>query len=89
MSSSKLHSSQTIDISHNAQVTNIEKSFVKVNDNFDLSKLECPGKPHLKAIDSFEIYPDAEIWANAYDLFKFSERPGERPIDVGIENSVV
>ena len=28
------------------------------------------------------MLPDAEIWANAYDLFRFSERPGERPVDM-------
>ena len=39
-------------------------------------------KPHLTAVDSYEVLPDADIWANAYDLFRFSERPGERPAEV-------
>ena len=78
----KLTPSQTVDISHEAQISAIERSFNRTNDEFDLSKLGCPGKPHLKAVDSLEILPDIDIWANAYDLFKFSERPGDRPIDV-------
>lgn len=28
------------------------------------------------------MFPDSEIWANQYDLFKFSERPGDHPPDV-------
>jgi RNA polymerase II-associated factor 1 len=30
------------------------------------------------------VLPDAEIWPNQYDLFRFSERPGERPVDVRV-----
>lgn len=78
----KINPAASVDISTEAQISNIEKSFNKVNEDFDLSKLECPGKPHLKALDSWEVFPDTEIWANAYDLFKFSERPGDRPIEV-------
>lgn len=33
-------------------------------------------------MDSYEIFPDSDTWANAYDLFRFSERPGERPVEV-------
>ncbi|KAH9166032.1 RNA polymerase II-associated [Lactarius sanguifluus] len=29
-------------------------------------------------IATYEVLPDADVWANAYDLFRFSERPGER-----------
>jgi len=28
------------------------------------------------------VLPDADVWPNQYDLFRFSERPGERPVDV-------
>jgi RNA polymerase II-associated factor 1 len=28
------------------------------------------------------VLPDADVWANAYDLFRFSERPGERGPEV-------
>jgi RNA polymerase II-associated factor 1 len=76
---------QHIDISRPAQLRDIEASFAACNDpsQFDLSALRHPNKPNVTAIESYEIYPDADIWANAYDLFRFSERPGERPVDVG------
>jgi len=70
-----------VDISRPAQIRDIEASF-SVAENFDLSSLKHPNKPNVTAVDSYEIFPDAEIWANAYDLFRFSERPGERPTDV-------
>lgn len=74
----------TVDISPEAQIANIEKSFAKLNNDFDLSKVKHPTKPNLKPIDSWEIFPDPDVWANAYDVFKFSERPGERPLDVSV-----
>lgn len=70
-----------VDISRSAQIRDIEASFA-VTDSFDLGALKHPNKPGVTAVDSYEIFPDAEIWANAYDLFRFSERPGERPSDV-------
>ncbi|KAH0835703.1 RNA polymerase II-associated [Lanmaoa asiatica] len=75
---------QHIDVSHSAQLRDIEASFTACNDpsQFDLSTLRHPNKQGITAVESFEIYPDADIWANAYDLFRFSERPGEKPIDV-------
>lgn len=72
-----------VDISRSAQIRDIEASFA-VTDSFDLGALKHPNKPGVTAVDSYEIFPDAEIWANAYDLFRFSERPGERPSDVRI-----
>lgn len=59
----------------------IDASFAAVA-NSDLASLRHPTKPELTAVEEFEIFPDAEIWANAYDLFRFSERPGDRPVDV-------
>ncbi|KAI0070806.1 hypothetical protein K474DRAFT_1687312 [Panus rudis PR-1116 ss-1] len=70
-----------IDVSRSAQIRDIESSFA-ATENFDLASLRHPNKPNVTAVDSYEILPDAEIWANAYDLFRFSERPGERPVDV-------
>ena len=72
-----------IDVSRSAQLQTIEASFA-ATENFDLSSLKHPNKPGVIALDSYEIFPDAELWANAYDLFRFSERPGERPPDVRI-----
>ncbi|KZT07427.1 uncharacterized protein LAESUDRAFT_724896 [Laetiporus sulphureus 93-53] len=70
-----------VDISRSAQIRDIESSFTATED-FDLTTLKHPNKPDVTAVESYEIFPDADIWANAYDLFRFSERPGERPPDV-------
>ncbi|OCH87800.1 hypothetical protein OBBRIDRAFT_813951 [Obba rivulosa] len=70
-----------IDISRSAQIRDIEASFAAL-ENADLESLKHPNKPGVVAVDSYEVLPDAEIWANAYDLFRFSERPGDRPPDV-------
>lgn len=74
-----------IDVSRSAQIRNIESSFVAATDNFDLSSIKHPNKANVTAVESYEVLPDANIWANAYDLFRFSERPGDkpRPPDVG------
>jgi RNA polymerase II-associated factor 1 len=53
----------------------------KVEAEFDLSAMRHPNKPDVTAVDSYEVFPDADIWANAYDLFRFSERPGERSVE--------
>ena len=71
----------TIDVSREAQLRDIEASFAAV-ENSELSALRHPTRPELTAVEAFEIFPDADIWANAYDLFRFSERPGDRPPDV-------
>lgn len=71
-----------IDISRTAQLRDIETSFVASNDDFDLSALKHPNKPDVTAVESYPILPDAQIWPNQYDLFRFSERPGDRPVDV-------
>lgn len=71
-------------MSRSAQLRDIEASFAACNDpsQFDLSTLRHPNKQGVTAVESFEIFPDADIWANAYDLFRFNERPGDRPTDV-------
>ncbi|KAI0832072.1 RNA polymerase II-associated [Trametes gibbosa] len=71
----------TIDVSRDAQLRDIDASFAAIAKS-ELSALRHPTKPELTAVEEFEIFPDAEIWANAYDLFRFSERPGDRPLDV-------
>ena len=78
----------TIDVSHAAQINDIEASF-KALENFDLSTLKHPNKRNVTAVESYEVLPDADIWANAYDLFRFSERPGDRarPIEVSQRSS--
>ncbi|KAF8586321.1 hypothetical protein K439DRAFT_1387233 [Ramaria rubella] len=71
----------SIDVSRAAQIRDIEASFPSTGEPFDLASLKHPSKPGLTAVESYDILPDSEIWANAYDLFKFSERPGERSND--------
>ncbi|EKM50180.1 uncharacterized protein PHACADRAFT_264766 [Phanerochaete carnosa HHB-10118-sp] len=68
-----------IDVSRSARIRDIEASFASASDGFDLSMLKHPNKPNVTAVDSYEVLPDANIWANAYDLFRFSERPGDKP----------
>ena len=72
-----------VDISRSAQIRDIEASFDACATNFDLSSLKNTNKPNVTPVASYEIFPNVEIWANTYDLFRFSERPGERPPDVG------
>lgn len=74
--------SAPIDISRGAQLRAIDASFAAANDNFDMSALRHPNNPDITAVESYPILPDAEVWPNQYDLFRFSERPGDRPKDV-------
>ncbi|CAK5269161.1 unnamed protein product [Mycena citricolor] len=71
-----------IDVSPEAQLRTIEASFAAANNQFNLESLVHPNKPGVRAVASYEVLPDDDIWANQYDLFRFSERPGERPSDV-------
>lgn len=43
-----------------------------------LSDLKHPTKPHLQAVESFDILPDEDLWANQYALFRFADNPNER-----------
>ena len=72
----------SIDVSRDAQLRDIEASFQACNENFTLKSLQHPNKPEVTAKDSYPVLPDVDIWANQYDLFRFSERPGERPVNV-------
>ncbi|KAF8967736.1 RNA polymerase II-associated protein [Flammula alnicola] len=74
--------SAPIDVSRTAQLRDIEASFAACNKNFSLESLQHPNKPNVTAVESYPILPDADIWANQYDLFRFSERPGDRPIEI-------
>ncbi|KAG6856220.1 hypothetical protein H0H87_006371 [Tephrocybe sp. NHM501043] len=71
-----------IDISRTAQLRDIDASFFECNDHFSLDTIQHPNKPGVTAVESYEILPDADLWSNQYDLFRFSERPGERAVDV-------
>ncbi|KAI9434545.1 RNA polymerase II-associated [Russula earlei] len=71
-------SSEVVDISREAQLASIESSFAAARGADQLGALRHPTKPRLRALATYEVLPDADVWANAYDLFRFSERPGER-----------
>ncbi|KAM5537103.1 hypothetical protein V8D89_009249 [Ganoderma adspersum] len=77
----KQNNDVAIDVSHEAQLRDIDASFAAIESS-ELSALRHPIRPELTAVEAFEIFPDADIWANAYDLFRFSERPGDRPPDI-------
>ena len=77
-----------IDVSRAAQLRDIDTSFSAIESS-DLSALRHPTRPELVAVDAFEVLPDADIWANAYDLFRFQERPGDRPVEVRTSGSVL
>ncbi len=72
----------TVDISREAQLASIENSFAAAHSSEQLGSLRHPTKPRLRAAATYEVLPDADVWANAYDLFRFSERPGERGPEV-------
>lgn len=84
MSKRKNLAESSIDISRSAQIRDIEASFDACATNFDLGSLKHPIKSSVTAVGSYEIFPNVEIWANTYDLFRFSERPGERASDVRV-----
>ncbi|KAH9990926.1 RNA polymerase II-associated [Russula vinacea] len=69
---------EVVDISREAQLASIENSFAAARSAEQLGALRHPTKPRLRAVATYEVLPDADVWANAYDLFRFSERPGER-----------
>lgn len=73
-----------MDISREAQLLSIGKSFAAASSAEQLSALQHPTKPRLRAVATYEVLPDADVWANAYDLFRFSERPGERGPEVSL-----
>ena len=67
---------------HDAQLAFNDSSFAAARASNELGALRHPAKPRLRAVSMYEVLPDADMWANAYDLFRFSERPGERGPEV-------
>ncbi|GJN90224.1 hypothetical protein Rhopal_003223-T1 [Rhodotorula paludigena] len=43
-----------------------------------LSELRHPTKKHLTAVESFDLLPDADLWANEFDLVRFGEDPSSQ-----------
>ncbi len=64
-----------IDTSTDAMVERIKATFDKVQKQ-PLSSLRHPTKPHLRAIRSWEVLPDAETWATNFHIVRFQDWPG-------------
>lgn len=64
-----------------AQLFSIEQTFAA---STDISGLKHPNKKDVEAVEVYDFLPDSDLWPNTYDLIRFSERPGERPLDVCI-----
>lgn len=43
-----------------------------------LSDVKHPTKPHLQAVESFDILPNEDLWGNQYSIFRFADNPHER-----------
>ncbi|PVG01919.1 Paf1-domain-containing protein, partial [Serendipita vermifera] len=70
-----------VDISREAQIRDVEATFPPTYHGIDISKLKHPTQPQRKAVEFFELLPDPETFATPCDIFRFPERPGERPLD--------
>lgn len=91
MATRALEEEVTVDASLPAQIAVIEKSFAALpplNTVTHPTRKDADGKP-LTAATSFELLPDVDIWANPYLQIRFIERPGERPLDVGLVYALV
>lgn len=63
-----------IDYSPQAEIERIEKTFASCN--VPLDQLRHPTKPHLQAVEAFDVLPDPETWATDFQIFRFSDFPG-------------
>lgn len=70
-----------VDISREAQIRDILESFPSSLAPIDLSTYTHPLKPGLRAVSTYDVFADPETASNMYDILRFAERPGERPID--------
>ncbi|GAA6028574.1 hypothetical protein JCM8097_007289 [Rhodosporidiobolus ruineniae] len=46
-----------------------------------LSELRHPTKPHVTAVEAYDVLPDSDLWANEYDLVRFNEDPAEKAVN--------
>lgn len=74
--SSPSHSptSDPIDLSPAAQLARIEATFEAANK--PLAELRHPTKPHLRAVEAYDVLPDEETWATELAVFRFADPPG-------------
>ena len=57
----------------------------------ELSDIRHPSKKNLRAVDTFEVLPDFETWANDYFIMRFADDPSDKPIPVDkrVENAII
>ncbi|SPO31097.1 related to DNA-directed RNA polymerase II regulator [Ustilago trichophora] len=65
---------ERIDVSRQAQLAKIEKSFKDAQK--PLSSLVHPHKKGVKALQVFDFLPDPETWATNYQVVRFIDHPG-------------
>lgn len=65
---------ERIDVSREAQLAKIEKSFTDAQ--MPLRSLVHPHKKGLKAVQVFDFLPDPETWATDYQVVRFIDHPG-------------
>ncbi|CDS00725.1 hypothetical protein [Sporisorium scitamineum] len=65
---------ERIDVSREAQLAKIEKSFTDAQK--PLSSLVHPHKKGVKAEQVFDFLPDPETWATDYQVVRFIDHPG-------------
>ncbi|CED84583.1 Putative RNA polymerase II regulator [Phaffia rhodozyma] len=71
---------ENLDRSIEGQWKLIESSFEELEKS-KLEDMRFPGKPHLRAEESFDFLPDPQSWYNGYSLFRFQEAPGKELSD--------
>ncbi|KAF8268689.1 hypothetical protein EI94DRAFT_1800110 [Lactarius quietus] len=67
-----------LEVSRVAWLASIDSSFGSARAAAELGVLRHPTNSRLRAIATYKVFPDTDVWANVYDLFRFNERPGER-----------
>jgi RNA polymerase II-associated factor 1 len=70
-----------VDTSREAQIRDVECTFPPTNKKVDLASIHHPNHSGKRAVDYYDLFPDPETFATAFDVFRFSERPGDRATD--------
>lgn len=69
-----------MDVSRDAQIRDVEATFPPSYRGIDSSSITHPTRPGRKAVEVFDLLPDPETFATISDVFRFPERPGDRPL---------
>lgn len=70
-----------MDVSRDAQIRDIESTFPGAPGEAKLSSFRHPIHTKRRAVEYYDVFPDPETFATAFDVFRFSERPGDRAAD--------